>query len=130
MKHTVVWIDHKEARLFEVDAEAIEQSIIKSRGPHIDRHAKDQEVRVRNHPDDEPRFFHEVAQALEGPAQVLVVGPPNRRAATAGAAAAAAALSCRRCFPTSSSTRRRRRRWRVRHRQGRTGRRVVPPLCA
>ena len=32
-------------------------------------------LRVRNHPDDEPRFFGEVARALQDHGQVLLVGP-------------------------------------------------------
>jgi hypothetical protein len=79
VKHAVVWIDQKEARVLEVDAAAVEQSFVAARGPHIHRHPKDQEVRVRNHPDDEHQFFHAVAGALEGAAQVLVVGPSKTK---------------------------------------------------
>lgn len=42
------------------------------------RKAKHQEVRVRNRPDDEHQFFHEVARALEGE-QVLLVGPSKAK---------------------------------------------------
>jgi hypothetical protein len=79
MKHAIVWIDHQEARLFEIDAETVDPAVLRSAGPHIHRHAKDLEVRVRNHPDDEHRFFHQVARALEGAAAVLVVGPSKTK---------------------------------------------------
>jgi stalled ribosome rescue protein Dom34 len=79
MKHAVVWLDHREAHVFVVDADALDQSIVTAPGPHIHRHPKDQEVRVRNHPDDEHRFFHEVARALEGKGQVLIVGPSKAK---------------------------------------------------
>jgi stalled ribosome rescue protein Dom34 len=79
VKHAVVWIDHQEARVIEVDAAAVEQSIVDTRGPHIHRHPKDQEVRVRNHPDDEHRYFHEVARALEGDGEVLLTGPSKTK---------------------------------------------------
>jgi stalled ribosome rescue protein Dom34 len=75
VKHAVVWIDQKEARVFEVDADKVEQSIHHSPGPHIHRHANERDLRVRNHPDDEKRYFHEVAQALQDRGQVLLVGP-------------------------------------------------------
>ena len=75
MKHAVVWIDQKEARIFEVDSEKIEAAIVHSPGPHIHRHANEEDLRVRNHPDDEPRFFGAVAQALKDHGQVLLVGP-------------------------------------------------------
>jgi stalled ribosome rescue protein Dom34 len=75
VKHAVVWIDQKEARVFEVDADKVEQSILHSPGPHVHRHANEHDLRVRNHPDDEKRFFHEVAQVLRDRGQVLLVGP-------------------------------------------------------
>jgi hypothetical protein len=79
MRNAVVWIDQKEARIFEIDGNAVGQSIVNAPGPHIHRHANEQDVRVRNHPDDEPRFFHEVAGALAGDDQVLVVGPSKTK---------------------------------------------------
>jgi len=75
VKHAVVWIDQKEARIFEVDAEKVDEAVIHSAGPHIHRHANEEDLRVRNHPDDEPRFFGEVARALKDHGQVLLVGP-------------------------------------------------------
>jgi hypothetical protein len=79
VKHAVIWIDHKEARIFEVDAEKVEQSIVDSPGPHIHRHANEVDIRVRNHPDDEHRYFREVVRALEGHGQVLLVGPAQTK---------------------------------------------------
>jgi stalled ribosome rescue protein Dom34 len=79
MRHAVVWIDGKEARVFEVDGQAITPSIVNAPGPHIHRKAKDQEVRVRNHPDDEHHFFRDVARALEGWEQILLVGPSKAK---------------------------------------------------
>ena len=75
MKHSVVWIDQKEARVFEVEAGQPAEAVVRAPGPHIHRHANEQDVRVRNHPDDEPRFFGEVARALKDHGQVLLVGP-------------------------------------------------------
>lgn len=79
MKHAVIWIDHKEARIIEVDVEKVEQSIVDSPGPHIRRHANEVDLRVRNHPDDEHRYFREVARALEGHGQILLVGPAQTK---------------------------------------------------
>ena len=79
MKHAVIWIDQKEARIFEVDADRVEESMVSSPGPHIHRHANGIDLRVRNHPDDEHRYFREVAHALEGHGQVLLVGPAQTK---------------------------------------------------
>jgi stalled ribosome rescue protein Dom34 len=75
VEHAVVWIDRKEARIFEVDADKVEEAIVHAPGRHIHRHANEEDLRVRNHPDDEPRFFGEVARALQHHVQVLLVGP-------------------------------------------------------
>jgi stalled ribosome rescue protein Dom34 len=82
VKHAIVWIDKHEARIFAAESVAADQSAhtdVTAPGPHAHRHPKDQEVRVRNHPDDEPRFFHAVAQALEGPEQILITGPAQAK---------------------------------------------------
>jgi stalled ribosome rescue protein Dom34 len=79
VKHAVVWIDQQEARVFGVDADRVEQSIVKGLGHHIHRHANEQDLRVRNHPDDEHRYFHEVAQALKDGGQILLVGPAKTK---------------------------------------------------
>jgi stalled ribosome rescue protein Dom34 len=79
MKHAVVWIDHQEARILEVNGETIDYSIVTAPGPHLHRHANEQEMRVRNHPEDQHRFFHQVAQALEGHGQILIVGPSKTK---------------------------------------------------
>lgn len=79
VKHAVIWIDQKEARIFEVDADKVEESMVSSPGRHIHRHANEIDLRVRNHPDDEHRYFREVAHALEGHGQVLLVGPAQTK---------------------------------------------------
>ena len=79
MKHAVIWIDHKEARIFEIDSDKLEHSIVDSPGPHIHRHANEVDLRIRNHPDDEHRYFREVARALDHLGQVLLVGPAQTK---------------------------------------------------
>jgi stalled ribosome rescue protein Dom34 len=75
MNQMAVWIDHHEARIFHIDAEKADERIVDSVTHHVHRHEKSAEVKTRNHPDDEVRFFREVAHLLEGAAQVLVLGP-------------------------------------------------------
>lgn len=79
MSHALVWIDAKEARIFDVRTDALGESIVDSPRQHIHRHPKDQETRTRNHPDDEHRFFHEVARVLGDATEVLVVGPSQTK---------------------------------------------------
>ena len=80
MNHVVVWIDQKEARLFDVKADEVSRTLIHAPGPHLHRHVHEQETRHHNHPDDDHRFFREVVRALEGrTGQVLVVGPAQAK---------------------------------------------------
>jgi stalled ribosome rescue protein Dom34 len=70
-----LWIDHDEARVFRVDAKTFDETTVHSADQHIHRHPEDDKTRTRNHPDDEHRFFHEVAATLAGADEILLVGP-------------------------------------------------------
>jgi stalled ribosome rescue protein Dom34 len=84
--HAVVWIDHKEARVFyvqpetvgHVQPEPIDETTILSPQHHIHRHPKGR-GEARERPDDARRFFHEVARSLDGSDTVLVIGPSSAR---------------------------------------------------
>jgi stalled ribosome rescue protein Dom34 len=70
-----VWIDHKEAHVIHVDKSKFDESTLHA-PHHVHRHPRSNE---KNHPDDEQHFFHEVAQALAGAEQVLVLGPSTAK---------------------------------------------------
>ena len=78
MTHAVVWIDHKEARIFHVHPEAADESTILSPQRHIHRHPKGR-GEPREHPDDARHFFDDVARGLDGVDSVLVVGPASAK---------------------------------------------------
>ena len=78
MTHAVVWIDHKEARIFHVHPEAADESTILSPQHQIHRHPKGH-GEAREHPDDAKHFFERVAQKLDGVDSVLVVGPASAK---------------------------------------------------
>jgi stalled ribosome rescue protein Dom34 len=72
-KHTVVWLDHKEARIFGIDAG--EASEAKVHAPHfVHRHPHESD-RARDNQEDNKKFFKEVATALKDAEGILVVGP-------------------------------------------------------
>jgi hypothetical protein len=79
LKHAAVWIDHHEARVFHVTPATSDEAIVTAPGPHLHRHEKSQVVRERTHPDDEHRFFHAVARALEGQDEILILGPATTK---------------------------------------------------
>jgi len=84
--HAVIWIDHKEARVFHVQPEtvghvqpeAIDETTVLSPQHLIHRHPKGR-GEAKEHPDDAKVFFHEVARSLDGIDAVLIVGPSSAK---------------------------------------------------
>jgi stalled ribosome rescue protein Dom34 len=79
MSHIALWIDHNEARIFHVEATTFDEATISSPNHHVRRHPKHDEQRTHNHPDDEHRFFHEIAGALVGAERILIMGPSKTK---------------------------------------------------
>ena len=79
MSHTALWIDHDEARIFHVGATAFDEATVRSPNHHIQRHPKREEQRTHNHPDDDHRYFHEIAGVLAGAEGILVLGPSKTK---------------------------------------------------
>jgi stalled ribosome rescue protein Dom34 len=78
-KYLAVWIDHKEARVFSIHPGKVDETTVTAPLQNIHhKHAKGEEG-VRAHPNDAKQFFHDVAQALEGAEQILVVGPSTAK---------------------------------------------------
>ena len=74
-KHIAVWIDHKEARIFALHPENADEATITAPLHNIHhKHPRGPEG-VKDHPNDAKQFFHEVARALEGAEEILIVGP-------------------------------------------------------
>ena len=78
-KHVVVWMDHKEARIFHVQPDEVDQTNVAA--PHHNIHHKHPKGagEEREHPDDAKRFFHDVARLLDASEEILVVGPSTAK---------------------------------------------------
>jgi stalled ribosome rescue protein Dom34 len=76
--HVAVWIDHREARVFVVATDHVEAQTIRL-AQHLHRKNAQLAAGAREHPEDEKKFFHELCRALEGSAQILVVGPSTAK---------------------------------------------------
>lgn len=76
-KYTVVFIDHKESRIFRLQRNTTTASMI--RAPHfIHRHPKESD-RAKDHPDESRRFFQEVAHSLADAEGIVIVGPSTAK---------------------------------------------------
>jgi stalled ribosome rescue protein Dom34 len=76
--HAVIWIDHKEARVFHVHAEAADETTVLAPQHHVHRHPKGR-GEAKEHPDDAQRFFAEVARAVDDVDAILIVGPSSAK---------------------------------------------------
>ena len=80
-KQTAVWIDHSEARLFPISSPGKDRELVTvslERHPH--KHPRGPEGR-KARPEDQKRFFKQVAASLGKRTHVLVVGPSTAKLA-------------------------------------------------
>jgi stalled ribosome rescue protein Dom34 len=76
-RHAALWIDHHEAKIFHLSAESFDTSTFAAPHHHVHRHP--QATAERSHPAEAEQFYHEVAQALQGVEEILVVGPASAK---------------------------------------------------
>jgi stalled ribosome rescue protein Dom34 len=78
-KHTAVWIDHKEAKLFAIDTNTIEHTTVHAPASHIHNKHPRGPFEAKAHPNDAKIFFHDIAQLLANSEEILVVGPSTAK---------------------------------------------------
>jgi stalled ribosome rescue protein Dom34 len=76
--HAVVWIDHKEARVFHVSPDATDEKTVLAPQHHMHRHPKGH-GEAKTHPAEAHRFFAEVARELHDVDALLIVGPSSAK---------------------------------------------------
>jgi stalled ribosome rescue protein Dom34 len=76
--HAVIWIDHKEARVFHVHTEAADEKTVFAPRHHLHRHPK-HGGESKEHPVDAKKFFGEIAHSLADVDEVLLCGPANAK---------------------------------------------------
>lgn len=76
--HAVVWIDHKEARIYFFDQESFDEVDVVSKSPHYNLHHKAGSVSGKRAPEDQS-FFHETVTALRPAKEWLITGPGSAK---------------------------------------------------
>jgi len=76
--HTVVWIDHKQARVMHFNADSSESVVVPSSNPHLHLHHKAHAIDSGHAPVDK-KFLEHVAQAVARSGAILVVGPASAK---------------------------------------------------
>lgn len=78
-EHVVVWIDHEQAKVIHLDgARGDGLTVHAPRANTHHKHPRGAEG-AHDHPNDQARFFREVAGALRGDLAVLLVGPSSAK---------------------------------------------------
>ncbi|HEY8040345.1 MAG TPA: hypothetical protein VIF15_11155 [Polyangiaceae bacterium] len=75
-RHAAVWIDHAEAKVYHVDDPSFDPKAIEARH-HVRRHPA--VTAEHAHKSDEEHYLHDVARALEGAEEILIVGPSTAK---------------------------------------------------
>ena len=72
--HCVVWLDHREAKLFAFGSEAVEPQVIRAAGGarHLHHHAGSI---GSGHSSVDSHYLEAIAKALASAGEILVVGP-------------------------------------------------------
>jgi hypothetical protein len=76
--HAVVWIDHREARVFHFDRHDAERLVIHPHNPTRHIHHKANSI-GSGHASEDQDFLHAVTQAIADAGSVLIAGPANAK---------------------------------------------------
>ncbi len=71
--HAALWLDHHEAKIFHLTEKSYETQTLEAAHKHVKRHPT--VTAEHEHPADAKRYYHDVAVALSGSHEILVVGP-------------------------------------------------------
>ena len=74
--HAVVWIDHKQARVFHFNVEGADRTLI---GDHIVRDIHAHEKRTGHRIEENKPFFEDVAKGIACAGAILIVGPAQEK---------------------------------------------------
>jgi stalled ribosome rescue protein Dom34 len=74
--HAVVWIDHKQARIFHFDVEEADRTVIRD---HVARDILSRDKRTGDRIEGNKPFFEDVAKAIADASAILIVGPAQEK---------------------------------------------------
>lgn len=76
--HAVVWIDHREARVFHFNPTEVDKLVLHPEHPTKHLHHKAMSIGSGNAAEDH-NFLHAVAQSIADAGAVLITGPANAK---------------------------------------------------
>ncbi len=76
--HAVVWIDHREARVFHFSPTDAEKLVLHPDNPHVHIHHKANSI-GSGHAGEDHNFLEAVAKSIADAGAVLITGPANAK---------------------------------------------------
>jgi len=76
--HAVVWIDHREARIFHFSRTELDTLVLHPHNPTRHIHHKANSM-GSGHASEDQEFLHRVVESIEGAGAVLITGPANAK---------------------------------------------------
>ncbi len=76
--HVAIWLDHHEAHVFRLLPDSFEKDTFQA-PQHIHRRHPAGTRGVNDRPEDEKRYFHELAESLKGTDGLLILGPSTAK---------------------------------------------------
>jgi stalled ribosome rescue protein Dom34 len=78
-KHAAIWLDHKDARIFQIEPDKLDEAHAWTPPQHIHHdHARGTDG-AKEHPVDDKQFFQEIARSLDATEEILIVGPSTAK---------------------------------------------------
>jgi stalled ribosome rescue protein Dom34 len=74
--HAVVWIDHKQARIFHFSVDEADRAVVKD---HVVRDLHSHEKHTGQRTEENKPFFEDVAKAIADASAILIVGPAQEK---------------------------------------------------
>ncbi len=74
--HSVVWLDHNEARIFKFVGEGVDEIDVHAENKRAHIHGK---KAVSGQREEDAHYLHTIAQALSDSREILVVGPSTAK---------------------------------------------------
>jgi stalled ribosome rescue protein Dom34 len=76
--HAVIWIDHREARVFHFDPAEVDKLVVHPHDPTRHIHHKANSIGSGHAAEDED-FYHHVVEAVADAGAILITGPANAK---------------------------------------------------
>jgi len=76
--HAVIWIDHREARVFHFSSTEVERLVLRPEDPTRHIHHKANSIGSGHAPADQ-EYLHAVAESIADAGAVLIAGPANAK---------------------------------------------------